>query len=75
MRDIYMLGIDVVDKWQAENGKEKFGGFIQVPSQLAKGLMSIYFDDSSRSAVIQYYPQIRLGISAVYRDHLACMVD
>jgi len=55
-RNIYMLGIVVVDKWQAENGKENFGGFIQVPSQLAKGLMSIYFDDSSRSAIVQCYP-------------------
>jgi hypothetical protein len=70
-----MLGMAVVDKWQAKNGKEKFGGFIQVPSQLAKGFMFIYFDDSSCSAIMQCYPQIRLGIDAVYRDHLACMAD
>jgi len=64
-RDICMPDIAIIVKGQVENGKEKFGGCIQVPSQLAKGLMSVYFDDSSCSAIMQCYPQIRLRIDAV----------
>lgn len=42
-----------------------------MPSQLTKGVMSIDFNDFSRSPIMQFDPQICIGANAIVRDHAA----